>query len=230
MTMENTALAPKLEEISNDAKKLLAQMDNLQVTTQEEFETAAGLLSVISGRVKRIDEIRTSFVKPLNDHVKTINNSFKAQSEPLKKAHEKLKTLCANYVREQEKIRAAQAAELARQQEEAMKKAEEAKKRLEEAATAEEIEAAEKVIAESNATQTQVVEAVDTTVRTAAGTVGTRKVWTYKVYDVDALMKAHPEFFVADSVKINEYVKRNQVESRKDGLEIYQDIQMTNRR
>lgn len=71
----------KLAEISKDVSELKKSMTVvINITSKEMLEQASAFLTKIMARKKRIEELRVSFVKPLNDQVSFINKQFK---EPL---------------------------------------------------------------------------------------------------------------------------------------------------
>ncbi len=64
-----------------DSIDTLAMMKRMEITTPEEYENLIELLGELKGFVSGIEELRQSFVKPLNDVVKRINLFFKPTLE-----------------------------------------------------------------------------------------------------------------------------------------------------
>lgn len=58
----------------------------IQVDDEDALAYAAGALQQIRAFLKRAEEIRKSLVKPLNDHVKWINEQFAKATDPMKSA------------------------------------------------------------------------------------------------------------------------------------------------
>jgi hypothetical protein len=111
---------------------------------------------------------------------------------------------------------AAEEAKTAKEKELANKAAEEARLKAEQEAL--KVTEAEKQL---DMTAIQLVEEPEKSVRTEAGLVTRKMVWTWQVEDESTLRKAHPELFIIDEKAINKLVKdgaRNIA-----GLKIYQE-------
>ena len=94
---------------------------NTQVTNDEEMTGAAEVIAAIKKRGDEIEKARTALVKPLNDHVKFINNQFKGETERLAKIESFVRTLIDDYRKKQQAERLAREAELRRLAEETAK-------------------------------------------------------------------------------------------------------------
>ena len=73
----------KISLIHQDSLQLKNEVAEFKVVDETSQRTAVEILAKIKKRLKRIDDLRTEFVKPLNDQVKKINNMFKMEAEPL---------------------------------------------------------------------------------------------------------------------------------------------------
>lgn len=220
-------------KINEDVKNLSTKIESLRIVDEETNSIAAELLGAVKARMKRVDELRTKFVKPLNDQVKVINNTFKIELAPLEKYEEKIKEEMKKYLLIQKKKAEDEAAQK-RQEYIAAEQARIAEQsRLLEAqktASKEEQEKLEELIQEMSVQTVQEdVEAVEKTVRTATTTVSMKTVWKYEIVDQDTLMKAYPQFFIPDPKKIQEFVMNTRVEGERDGLKIYQDTVIASR-
>jgi len=231
----------KAQEIKAVLEKFIPEVIALKVVDEETNTKASEFLGQIKTRADRIEELRTSFVKPLNEQVDFINNTFKAEAEPLKKAEAYLKEEMVKYFKQKEEIKKKKAqeeyervmAERKRIAEEREKLAEE-KRKLEK--EAQDVEALKKLKEQEEALAVQeenneVVpeEEIETSVKTSSGTTSVKRTWQYKVYDEELLRKTHPEFFILDTKKVNAFVQYTKEEQEKDGLKIYQEVSMAHR-
>lgn len=163
-TEVTTAEQGELEE----TPRIIAEAQATEVQTPEQAQLATEFLSQIAA-IKRQDEsARKTLVKPLNDHVKMINDRFKRRSVPLDEADQIVRGKVLAYETEQQRLRAQEQARLDRERREAEAKAEaerkaavEAQQKAErEAREAEERRAAERSAAE-NARRAEIAEMDD---------------------------------------------------------------------
>ena len=73
----------KLVEIGKDVEKITASATKVVIKSAADMTGASELLKQVVARKKRIEELRLFFTKPLNDHIKDINASFKRTMGPL---------------------------------------------------------------------------------------------------------------------------------------------------
>ena len=154
---------------------------------------ASDLLGWIAGNKKRLEAQRVSLVRPLNDHVKFINERFKGWMAPLESADQAVRGKVLTYQREQSRIAAeAQAAE-------------EKRIRAEQTRLAEEAEAANVPLAPAPPPMAETLPAPPPkTTRSALGTTTTRKVWQYEITDAEAIPR---EYLAVDEKKIAAVVR-----------------------
>jgi len=218
-------------KINEDVKSLSKILD-FKVVDAETNQKSAEFLGHVKARKDRIEELRVKFVKPLNDQVKVINNTFKIEMEPLVEMEAHLKSEMKSYL----------IAENARAEEEAKKKREEfllaEQKRKEEmqalasqmtTANEEEKEKIIEQMKELPVVQEEVVEEVSTTTRATTATVSAKKQWKYEIVDVATLMKEHPELFIPDEKAVKAFIKDVKEESTISGIRIFQDIVISTR-
>ena len=218
-------------KINEDVKSLSKILD-FRVVDSVTNQKSAEYLGHVKQRKDRIEELRVKFVKPLNDQVKLINETFKAEMEPLNEMEAHLKSEMKSYLLE----------ENARAEEEAKKKREEfllaEKKRKEEMeelakqmtdANEEEKEKIIEQMRELPVVQEEVVEEVSTTTRSSTAVVSAKKVWKYEIVDVVKLLKEHPEFFVPDEKLVKTFTKDIKEETTISGIRIFQDIVIASR-
>ncbi len=171
----------------------LAEMAETLVVTEATMGDASDLLGWIAQNKKRLTEQRVSLVKPLNDHVKFINEQFKEWMDPLESADKAVRGKVLDYQREQNRI-AAEARE-----------AEEKRIRAEQARLAKEAEAANEPLAPAPPPMPVTLPAAPPkTTRSALGTTTTRKVWQHEITDADAIPR---EYLAVDEKKIAAVVR-----------------------
>jgi hypothetical protein len=207
----------KEQQLASEADLLEQQANKMIVATQDDVAAATNLLSIIKTSEKALEEQRTFLVKPLNDHVKTINNRFKLYSQPLERATTVLKNKILHFNREMQRLREeelakrrkAEAEERARQEAEARRIREEA-----------EAAAAAEALATGKPYEAPVIETpqfvappapppapsyqVQKTVRADLGTATAKKKWTYEIEDENLIPR---EYMTADLKKIGAVVK-----------------------
>lgn len=233
MTDTQNEIEGVVVKINTHVKTIEQKVNSLRIINEETKIDAANLLGEVKANFDRIEELRVKFVKPFNEQVKFVNNSFKKEQEPLKKYEEKIKEEIKRYLLLQKKKAEDEAAQKRQEYIEAEQKRILEQSKLLEAqktATKEEQEKLEELIQEiSVPTIQEDVEAVEKTVRTATTTVSMKTVWKYEIVDQDALMKAYPQFFIPDPKKIQEFVMNTRIEGERDGLKIYQDTVIASR-
>jgi hypothetical protein len=160
---------PRVMEVVDEASALEKRADGIAITNDATDAEAKAALSVIAKKRKDLEELRKSFVGPLNDHVKTINTFFKERSGPLDTAERIIKGKVSDYFRAK--------AEAARKEQERQLKL--ASKRQE---TADAKAQANGEVA-APPVPVAIIQAPEKTTRTAAGSVTVRKVWKFIITD-----------------------------------------------
>lgn len=102
----------------------------LEVSTGEQAVTATELLARIAKARKDSEAARTFLVKPLNDHVKAINQRFKESTAPLEEADELVRGKVVAFREQEERERQAEQARLEAERRDAERAAEEERQRL----------------------------------------------------------------------------------------------------
>jgi len=192
----------KLVEIQTESNRVLDTNQKFIIKGEKSLVEASEALVGIKARIKRSEELRTFFVKPLNDQVKAINDRFKLAVQPLKDAETLISGKIIDYRRKEN----ARIAEERRAEEERQRKefeAEQAKKMAE----AKKLKGIEKEMAMAEVPQDFTPE-VDLKQKkqiiTNAGTLKTRLTWKATVLDE---MSVPREFLSVDIVKINQAVR-----------------------
>ena len=110
MTQELTAVIqvnPKIDEaviaLHEQSLKLEQYATALVITNDGDIKNATNDLSIISGLKKAIEEKRKEYTQPINDHLKAVNEAFKALVEPLANADQITRRKILDYRAEQER-------------------------------------------------------------------------------------------------------------------------------
>lgn len=207
-TAKLSKLADKKEEaLVEQAESIQEKAINFQVTNDSQMVSATNLLSVIAKHKKELEEQRKFLVKPLNDHVKSINNRFKTYSLPLDRADKTLRDKVLSYRQEQERKR--------REEEERLRKlAEKEQARLEKKAEKKGEPTPPPIIVPT-------IEGPAKTVQADYGTASIKQVWVHEIVDEQQIPR---EYLMVDEKKIAAVVKagiRNI-----PGVRIYQTDQL----
>lgn len=192
----------KLVEIQNESNSVLDANQKFIIKGEKSLVEASEMLVGIKARIKRAEELRTFFVKPLNDQVKAINDRFKLAGQPLKDAETLISGKIIDY-RRKENARIMEA----RRIEEDRQRAEFEAKRKEDEAKAKKLKGIEKELAVANI-PTEFVPDVDIQQKkqiiTNAGTLKTRLTWKAIIIDENVIPR---EFLSVDMVKLNQAVR-----------------------
>ena len=185
----------KLKKINEDVTKVIKTSETIKIETEEDFTKATEFLNQIVVRIKRIEELRIQFTKPILDAKNAIGTEFKASSVPLIEVEAKVKSIILDYRKKE--------AELIE------------KKRLEK------LKEAEKIT--NIGEQEQALEEVkeirqETNVQVSSGTNRFRKVWTFDIINEKIIPKA---YLKVDEMAIRKAVKDG--ERKIKGVKIYQE-------
>ena len=185
----------KLKKINEDVTKVIKTSESIKIETEEDFTKATEFLNQIVARIKRIEELRIQFTKPILDAKNAIDTEFKASSVPLREVEAKVKSIILDYRKKE--------AELIE------------KKRLEK------LKEAEKIT--NIGEQEQALEEVkeirqETNVQVSSGTNRFRKVWTFDIINEKIIPKA---YLKVDEMAIRKAVKDG--ERKIKGVKIYQE-------
>ncbi|MDP3937580.1 MAG: hypothetical protein Q8R92_05525 [Deltaproteobacteria bacterium] len=222
--MSVTLVIPEQEPMVLDCRTrgamVKAEALSLRVSSEETKTTATALLGACRKIQKDAEAKRVSLVKPLNDHVKAINDLFREVLAPFVEADKHLDGQLL--ARRREEIRlaaeATAAAERQRLEAEAMLREAERAEAAGKAAIAESL-LDTAVAREQGARIAEVqAQAPARVVRTAAGTSSVRKTWTFKVLDPEAIPREYLE--------LNEACVRKAIMAgvrEIPGIEVYQE-------
>ncbi len=203
----------QLQEIKDDVQVILKFCENIKVDTKEETVNASEVLKRITAKKKEFEVTRKALVKPLNDHVKNINQMFKDSVGPILVVETDIKNKLLTF-------RKKEAAELEkkRQEEREKQEAEFKKKQKEDLKNAENRKEKKEIKNQEFEADTKELEQ-DKSIKTESGTVRTRKVWKFQIINRDDIPR---EYLKVDEVSIRQAITKNGVREI-PGVEIKQE-------
>lgn len=201
-------LKDTVSAIQKDTKSLAEQVSTVVVQNDGDMHRASEWLVQIKARLKRIEEKRTEYVKPLNDQVKIINADFKSLAEPYLQMEMQVKRAIGTYVDEQRWL-----------EQERIRK-EEAERRQE----AERIAKEEDISRRKALAQIEKPKAVEVpkTVKTETAKVVTKTVVKFEIVDP---AKVPDEFKIVDERLVRQAV--NSGAKRIAGVRIWEETQVS---
>ncbi len=193
----------EIKELETDLANVKGRTQTLVVRDEASYSSGAETLTWIQSAIKKCEDRRKFFVKPLQDHVSRINLFFKNFTEPLEGFKSDISKKLLTYRSEQETKRREEEERFRKEQEKLQKKAEkQAEKR------GEEPPAPLPVVA--------IPEAAKTTFNDL-GAVTAKKIWTWEVVKEEAIPR---EYLCIDEKKINGLVRAGVREIK--GIKIFQ--------
>lgn len=201
-TLAEATPQEKIEEMTKDVAVVEKESKKLLVIkTQEDAQKASVFLAGVQTRLKRVEEIRVFYTKPLVEQQRNLNALFKQQSNPLEAVFNLVNNAVKDFLRQEEMI--------ARKKEEALRLAQEKKNAKKE-------EAGKPV----DFTPAPTVERTPTSFSSGmGGGVSAQKIWTYKVVNQSLVPR---KYLVVDEKQIALAVKGG--ERSIAGVEIFEDF------
>lgn len=124
--MPEIAVRPKVSDedkkLMEGAQAVLAGYEARKITTIDDYETIAKEMMAIKGRAKRLEEVRVSITKPINDGLKVINKMFGDPIALYEKCERIIKNKMVDFNNEQERKRKEEEARLQKEREDAAQK------------------------------------------------------------------------------------------------------------
>jgi hypothetical protein len=201
----------EVRPIKQAGASLAEQAARAVVETAEEAGKMTDLLGYVKAQLRKAEDARKALVKPLNDHVKWINQQFKDATEDLRQADEVGRFKIQGYERERARLAREEAERRRREEEERLLA--EAEARAAEGADQEADEILETEIPEAP-------KAAPTRGDFGSSTV-TRKVWKFRVKNLAQVPAA---FIRLDEQAVRQAIRDGSREI--EGLEIYEDIEV----
>ena len=210
MELETQEVSTQTVAIQSAGSELAAQAERAVIDSDDSASRMTDLLGIVKARLKSSEDARKALVKPLNDHVKWINDQFKGATEDLRTADALGRRKLNAYLQEKE---ARERAERERQRREAEERALEEASRLEASGKAKEAEA----LVDSAALIPEAPKSGPTRGAYGASAAQQRR-WTFEVTDIN---KVPTEFLVVDAGLVRAEIRNGLREI--PGLRIFQE-------
>jgi len=202
---------PAVAEINEATTALETLAADYAITTADAYQAAGEDLRRVKGAQKRIEEVRQSFTRPLDEAKRAIMDFFRGPADRLADVERRIKGAMVRFSDEQERLRRA---EQARLEEQARKDREKLEAQAAKAAAAGKTERAEEI--ETRAAQV-VAPVVQREVPKVAG-VAMREVWKFEVTDAAAVPRA---YLVVDEKKIGGVVRAMKGDTTIPGVRVW---------
>lgn len=215
--MQDNAIESTLTTIKQDQVTFQEQIATIIVENDEQYAMASEVLCQVKARLKRVEQKRLEYTKPLNDQVKKMNADFKEAAAPYVEMELTIKGKIGAYVTEQRrKQEEAERQERLRRQEEARKLAESENISRQKAAAEirKQHEEQEALVPKGPAQQTSV--------KTSTAKVVTKVVTKFEVIDPS---KVPDEFKIVDERLIR--IALSGGAKRIPGVKIWEDTQVS---
>ena len=220
--MENQkALTGKIVKIQKSIGSLDQEAQEIKIRSTRELSNAVEFLKKVKEWKKRVEEIRLSYTKPLNDIIAERNKEFKQTSVPLATIDELVtEKIKAWRFKEAEKIRIKQEKEAEKQRKIFEKEQEKKRKQLlkdQEEMSKKEVKEKAKEIEQEEFVATPTITQ-DREIGEGESTMKTRKSWDFEIEDET---KVPRRYMKVDEVKIGKSVRSGDVREIK-GVRIFQ--------
>lgn len=203
MDAQAVASSEEVKELETDLANIKGRAQTLVVKDDESYAFGSETLTWIQSGLKKCEERRKFFVKPLQDHVSQINLFFKNFTEPLEGFKESISAKMIEYRREQENARRIEEERIRKEQEKLQKKAEKtAEKRGEVAPPPLPVVA---------------IPIAPKTTFSDLGAVTAKKAWAWEIVNANAVPR---EYLCIDEKKINAVIRAGVRDIR--GIKIFQ--------
>lgn len=219
----DASLNANIEPISNATKQLSGQVARAKIVDQDSLSKGGDLYKIISNHLNKSEDARDFLVRPLNEHVKSINDKFRPNKDALTALKKTMKDKLDVYVAaEQKRLNDEAEAKLKAAEDEALQRAAEAEAEGN-------AELAENIV--ETAAEAPVERRRGVMARGGLGSsTSARKNWTFEVTDPAALVRAWLKNEVdSQAVSINESFLQRMAVNLKDkanipGVRVYQKV------
>jgi hypothetical protein len=218
----------KLAQIQKDVSNMVKTGSEITIKTAEDMSQATDFLGQIKARQKRIEELRLSFTKPMNEALRNINNEFKSASDPLEKIERAVKAVMTAYHNlEAEKIRKAQEKEAEKQRIAFQKEQDKKRKELEQSnLTKKAQKEAIKEVNQEEFVAKPTIEQEKTVKSDSGSSVTFKSVWKFR--GVTNISIVPVEYLKVDEVAVNKAIRAGAREI--NGLDIIEEKEVSARR
>ena len=176
---------PRVTALYQEGVKLQQYAESRIIQSDDDVKSATNDLSIIAKLKKAIEEKRTGYTSPINEHLKAVNDDFKRFTGPLLVADSLTRQKVLDYRAEQERVRQEQ----------------ERINRLREEAARAEMQLKGEITEPVGLVE--VAPEPPARYRTESGTLGRAKVWKFEVIDFAVLPD---EYKLPDMTKIRKVV------------------------
>lgn len=221
-------LGTQIMPFTNNANELVEQAKRAEVKDQESFDMSVDFIKICNSQLNRKEEMRKQLTKPLNDHIKWINDQFRPVTERIEEAKKIMNQKATDYqVAEQQRREAEAKAERERQEELALQEAEQASERGDEATS-------EAILDVASETPEQPAKAQTGRGSYTGATGSLRGTWKGEVVDVKAVCQAIIDGEIPATVikefsrsELNKIAKAHGTEEVFHGIKCYEDKSVT---
>lgn len=224
-----TIITPEAQAVAQEAEKTLGVVQAARITTPEECQAAVDMTREIKAKAKRLEDLRLSMTRPLDETKKAIMDFFRAPAETLAKAEAALKGSITTFQQEQQRLAAEAEKERQRLQEIERQRLE--KERQEAEAL---LAQAEEAAATGDSAKAEQLEAQAMATQQAAGPISVpvvaapekprgasiRKVWKCRVVNAKLVP---PEFTIPNEKALDAYAKSMKENASLPGCEFYSE-------
>jgi hypothetical protein len=230
-----TQLEDNKQKIQKDFAEISPIIASINVTDQDSLDLATKYAWEAQKRIKRIEDLRSQFKKPVLDFWKMIDTWAKNLSAPYEQAMNHLKWKMKTYHLEQDRIAKEAQDRLRKEQEDQRiaqsKKDQEEKDKMSEAQKSatpdqsQDLSAIDLIMgtAESTTPVAQAIEVKhDSKSKTESGSSFTRKTWKFELTDISQVPR---DFLCLHDWRVREAIKDGTREIA--GIRIYEDIDVS---
>lgn len=224
-----TLITPEAQAIAQEAENTLGLIQAVRITTPEEAQAAVDHCKEIKAKAKKLEDLRFSMTRPLDDAKKAIMDFFRAPADHLAKCETLLKGSITAFQQEQARVAAAAEQERRRleqlereRQAEEQRNAEALLQQAEEAAAA-----GDTATAEALESQAMAVQEVAAPIAVAAYVApekprgaAVRKIWKARVIDAALVPE---EFKIINEKALDAYAKSMKEDAKLPGVEFYSE-------
>jgi len=217
MVSETLEIPAQAKQLIEETEIVVAQTQTFSIATVTDYQLAGEELKTIKGRMKELDDSRTSMTRPLDEAKKRIMAMFSPVEDGLKKAENLIKRAMLGYQQEQERKRQEEEARLRKIAEDeqrrrnalATKQAEKARARGNE-------ERAQEILENVPIIPTPVVLKEQSKVKG----ISTRKVWKFRIIDANQLPR---EYMIANEKMLLAFAQATKGTIPVPGVEFYSE-------
>lgn len=213
MITETIKLKSNEQKLIKQAEDISTQVTAIKITNQIEYEQAGEHLKSVKADYKKLEELRLSMTRPIDESKRKIMELFRIPLDKLVNAESWLKKVMLIYQQTQERLRQEQERKLQekaeKERQEALRKAEQAREQGKEANAEKLEEKANNIIA----------PVLAPTIEKVSG-VTTKKIWKFEVIDENLIPH---KYLIPDLAKIGKEIRACGDSIKISGIRIYSE-------